>query len=109
MDARKKKRLIAAGWRVGSPAEFLGLTQVEAALVEVRLAIGRLIRSARTRSGLTQAQVAARLASSQSRVAKLEAGNVDVSLDLLVLAAFAAGASRAELASAFRRSRKGAA
>ena len=109
MEARKKKRLTASGWRVGTPAQFLSLNRVEEALVEVRLALGGLVRAARSRARLTQTELALRLASSQSRVAKLEAGNSDVSLDLLVLAVLAAGASRAELASAFRRSRKGVA
>lgn len=103
MDARKKRRLTATGWRVGTPAEFLGLSPVEAALVEVRIALGRLVRAVRSRASLTQAALAERLESSQSRVAKLEAGDPAVSLDLLVRAALAAGASRAEVGSAFRR------
>lgn len=102
MDARKKRRLTAAGWRVGTTAEFLRLSPVEAALVEVKVAVGRLVRAVRSRASLTQAQLADRLESSQSRVAKLEAGSPDVSLDLLVSAALVAGASRAELGSAFR-------
>ncbi len=104
MDARKRRRLAAAGWLAGSTSEFLGLNQVEAALVEVRVALGRFVRAVRTRANLTQTQLADRLQSSQSRMAKLEAGNPDVSLDLLVSAALAAGASSAELGSAFRSS-----
>ena len=106
MDARKKRRLAAAGWRVGTTTDFLVLSQVEAALVEVRVALGRFVRAVRSRANLTQTQLADRLESSQSRVAKLEAGNPDVSLDLLVSAALVAGASRAELGSAFRASRR---
>ena len=102
MEARKRKRLTAAGWRVGSATEFLRLSQVEAALVEVRVALGGFVRAVRSRANLTQAELAERLESSQSRVAKLEAGSPDVSLDLLVSAALVAGASRAELGSAFR-------
>jgi hypothetical protein len=37
MRAEKKRRLEAAGWRVGSAEEFLGLTAEEATLVELRL------------------------------------------------------------------------
>ena len=40
MDATKRKRLEAAGWRVGTVQEFLGLSAVEAELVEMRVALG---------------------------------------------------------------------
>lgn len=109
MDTKRRKRLESAGWRVGTPAEFLGLRRGEATLVEMKLALGRLVRAVRSRARLTQGDLAALLESSQSRVAKLEAGNPDVSLDLLVRAALAAGASRAELAAAFRGARRGVA
>jgi hypothetical protein len=39
--------------------------------------------------------------SSQSRIAKIEAGDSSVSLDLIVRALIAAGASRREVAQAF--------
>ena len=100
MDARKRRRIEAAGWRVGSAAEFLGLTEAEAELIEMRAALARHVRAWRVRARLTQQALAHRLESSQSRVAKLEAGDPSVSLDLLVLAAFAAGANRLEVAKA---------
>jgi DNA-binding XRE family transcriptional regulator len=103
METRKRRRLSANGWRAGTPADFLGLSPIEAALVEVRVALGHLVRAVRSRGRLTQGQLAERLESSQSRVAKLEAGDPQVSLDLLVRAALAAGASRGELGTAFRR------
>ena len=100
MDARKRRRIRAAGWRIGSTAEFLGLTQAEADLIEMRVALAMKVRSWRVRARLTQQALAHRLESSQSRVAKLEGGDPSVSLDLLVLAALAAGASRLEVAKA---------
>ena len=47
---------------------------------------------------LTQEQVARLLKSSQSRVAKMEAGDPSVSLDLLVRSLLALGASKKHLA-----------
>ena len=38
MDEAKQKRLEAAGYKVGTVAEFLGLTQAESELIEIKLA-----------------------------------------------------------------------
>lgn len=103
MDAKKRKRLEAAGFAVGSAAEFLDLSPAEAALVDMRLALSAALRERRTAAGLTQAALARRVGSSQSRVAKMEAGDPSVSLDLLVRALLAAGASRREVGQAVAR------
>ena len=100
MDAAKKRRLKEAGWRSGSVAEFLELTPEESALIEIKVRLTELIKRARTRRHLSQTALAERLGSSQSRVAKIEAGDPSVSLDLLVRASFASGATRKELARA---------
>ena len=100
MDSGKRRRIQAAGWRVGSAAEFLGLTEAEAELIGMRVSLAMKVRIWRLRAHLTQQALAHRIESSQSRVAKLEAGDPGVSLDLLVLAALAAGASRLEVAKA---------
>ena len=100
MEKAKRKRLENSGWRVGSAAEFLELTPVEAELVEMKLALSSRLRKARERRHLTQNDLAERMGSSQSRVAKMEAGDPSVSLDLLVHGLLAAGASRREIASA---------
>ena len=98
MDTKKKKRLEASGWRVGSATDFLELDDAEAALVEMKLALSDFVRHMRAKARLTQSTLAQLLNSSQSRVAKLEAGDPSVSIDLLIRAAFAAGASRAQVA-----------
>ena len=100
LDSRKRKRLEAAGFAVGSAAEFLDLSPEEATLVEMKLTLGASLRRWRLRAGITQEALARRLRSSQSRVAKLEAGDPSVSLDLLVRASIAAGASQREVARA---------
>jgi ribosome-binding protein aMBF1 (putative translation factor) len=92
MNKTKRTRLEARGWRVGSAKEFLGLSPEEAALVETRLALSQALRSRRLAHGLTQGELARRLKSSQSRVAKMEAGDKTVSVDLLVRALFSLGA-----------------
>ena len=103
MDAKKRKRLEAAGWAVGDAADFLRLSPEEATLVEMRLALSRSLRERRLEAGLTQTAVAKQLGSSRSRVAKLEAGDASVSLELLIRALLAVGASRRDVANALAR------
>ena len=100
MDAGKKRRLKEAGWRAGSVAEFLELTPEDSALIEIKLRLAELAKKARARRHLSQTDLAQRLGSSQSRVAKIEAGDPSVSLDLLVRASLASGATRKEVARA---------
>ena len=97
MREEKRRRREARGWKVGTAREFLRLTAEEAAYVElkVRLAIG--LQEWRRRRVLTQAELAKRLQSSQSRIAKMEAGDPSVSLDLLIRSLPTLGASRREL------------
>lgn len=97
MTAGKLKRLRTAGWRAGSARDFLGLSDQETALVELKLALVTAVREARHKHGLSQTDLAQRMRSSQSRVAKIETGDQSVSLDLIVRALFAAGATRREL------------
>jgi ribosome-binding protein aMBF1 (putative translation factor) len=103
MEKVKKDRLAAAGWHSGNAAEFLELSTEEAAFVELKLALADYLREVRARNGWTQAQVARRLGSSQSRVAKMEAADASVSLDLLVKALLTLGASRSEVGSVIAR------
>lgn len=69
----------------------------------MRLALSRTLRERRRAAGLTQTALAQQLGSSQSRVAKLEAGDASVSLELLIRALLAVGASRREVANALAR------
>lgn len=101
MKSSKMKRLRAAGWKAGSAAGFLRLSEAEAALVELKLALVAAVRATRQKRGVSQIDLAQRLGSSQSRVAKIEAGDGSVSLDLIVRALLAAGASRKDIYKAF--------
>jgi ribosome-binding protein aMBF1 (putative translation factor) len=97
MKLEKKQRLEVAGFKVGSADEFLGLTPQESAMVSLRLSLAEEVRRRRRRLHYSQAELARRIGSSQSRIAKLEAAESDVSLDLLVKALFATGAKRRDL------------
>lgn len=108
MKQSKRKKLEAAGWAVGSAQEFLGLSDADAALIELKLTLSRTLRDRRQRRGVSQVELAKRLQSSQSRVAKMEAGDPTVSMDLLVSSLLVLGASEADLAKAIRgEGRKG--
>lgn len=109
MDQAKRRRLESAGWRIGSAKEFLRLTPPEAQIVEMKLALSEALRRRRQRKHITQARLAELLRSSQSRVAKLEAGAPGVSLDLLCRALLATGATAADIARALRPRRRSAA
>jgi hypothetical protein len=102
MKKSKREKLKAAGWAVGSVQEFLGLSDADAALIEMKLSLSRSLRDRRQRRGLSQVELATYLRSSQSRVAKMEAGDPSVSMDLLVNALLVLGISSADLARAIR-------
>jgi len=103
VNRKKKARLEAAGWKVATAAEFLGLTPEEEALVETRLALTRRVRQVREEQGLTQAQVAKLVGSSQSRIAKMEATDRTVSLDMMIRTLFRLGQTPKQVGRAMAR------
>ena len=92
MDRDRWKQLQQRGWTEGSPADFLGLAPEEAAYVEIRLQLAGLARNLRKAAG-----------SSQSRVAKLEAADPSVSLDLMVRSILSLGGGKEEIAESMGR------
>ena len=97
MDKRKKAQLQKKGWKVGTVAEFLDLSAEESAYIEMKLALSEKLKERRVRKKITQAQLAKAIESSQSRVAKMEAGDPTVSIDLLMKSLLALGVSKKEL------------
>lgn len=97
MDKAKRLALERAGFRIGDAEDFLELTDEERRLVELRVRLIKTVRRLRERRRITQHQLAAILKSSQSRIAKIEAGAADVSLDLLFRGLFALGGGLADL------------
>jgi DNA-binding XRE family transcriptional regulator len=98
-----REKLEGAGWRVGSAEDFLGLSEEEAAFVEMKLALADSVRRRRQARRLTQTQLAKLVGSSQSRIAKMEVGDPSVSIDLLMKTLLTMGASRTELARVISR------
>ena len=98
MRSAKKKQLEAKGWKIGTVAGLLQLSPEESAYVEMKLALSKNLHERRKDKSLTQNQLARLLKSSQSRVAKMEAGDPSVSLDLLVRSLLILGESRRGLA-----------
>jgi transcriptional regulator with XRE-family HTH domain len=81
----------------------MDLSPEEAAFVETKLALSRCVRSRRTAQHISQLALAKRLKSSQSRIAKLEAADATVSIDLLLRALFALGAKPKDVATAIQK------
>ena len=103
MIAMECEALEAAGYTVVTDVhDWLGLSGAESDFINIKLDLRHLVRfageRAGERAGLSQAQAARRLKSSQSRVSKMEGGDPSVSLDLLVSAALTPGATRQEVA-----------
>jgi len=98
MRKAKKTRLESNGWTVGSAGDFLDLSPEESAYIDMKIELADNLRKRRVRRKLTQIQLAKLVKSSQSRVAKMEAGDPTVSIDLLVRSLLALGASKRDLA-----------
>ncbi|QSJ16694.1 helix-turn-helix transcriptional regulator [Nostoc sp. UHCC 0702] len=104
MDKVKRQRLEAAGWRVGDAADFLELSHEEVAFIEMKLSLSRYLKELRLKNKLSQATLAKKINSSQSRVAKMETGDPSVSLDLMVRTILAMGGTREDVAIAISSS-----
>jgi len=92
MDKAKRKRLESAGWKFGTVKDFLDLSSEESAYIELKLKLAKNLQKRRIEKKLTQIEVARMLKSSQSRVAKMEAGDPTVSVDLLIRSLLTLGA-----------------
>jgi predicted XRE-type DNA-binding protein len=100
MDSKSKEKLEAAGWVVGDAEEFLGLSEAESEFIKMKLALARNLKDRRLARRLNQTQVAKIVGSSQSRVAKMEAADPTVSVDLLIRSFLKLGATRTDVAEA---------
>jgi DNA-binding XRE family transcriptional regulator len=107
MNAVKRKKLEAAGFRVGDAEDFLDLKPDERELVDLRLSLSRLVRLRREKLKLTQQQLAIKIKSSQSRIAKLESGAGGVSLDLMIRGLLAVGGKLAVVVVKHKKTKPG--
>jgi DNA-binding XRE family transcriptional regulator len=96
MDEEKKKRLEEKGWKVGTVSDFLGLTKEEITLIEIKLALSSNLKK-RQQKLMTQKELAEKINTSQSRIAKAENGDASVSIELLIRAMLATGATPQEI------------
>ena len=103
MRSDKKARLERAGWLVSDAARFPKVSAQEQCFVELKLALASGVRQLRERRGLTQAALAKQLGSSQSRVAKMEAADTSVSLDLMMRSLLSIGATPTEIAKLIKK------
>ena len=100
MNTAKRQRLEAVGWKVTKAKEFLNLDDADMEYIETKLALTKALREQRRKHHLTQVALADQMKSSQSRIAKIEAGDPTVSVDLILRGLFAMGVKRRELAKA---------
>jgi predicted XRE-type DNA-binding protein len=101
MEKNKRDKLTAAGWVVSTPKEFLRLSGEDAAFIEVKVALASALRACRLEQHLSQVEAAKHLHSSQSRVAKMEAADPSVTLDLMLRSFLRLGGSRKGMAAVF--------
>ena len=88
------------GWVEGSVKDFLDLSEADVEYIELRRTLSRLLKNKRQKLHLTQVAAAARLQTSQSRLAKMEKADATVSADLLLQSLFRLGLKRKDLAGA---------
>lgn len=101
MKSNSLERLQTRGWKAGNADDFLQLSAEESKLVNLKVSLIGAVKKTRIRNKLSQIELAQRMQSSQSRVAKLEAGDPSVSLDLIVRALIAGGATKRDIRAAF--------
>ncbi|MDH3973027.1 MAG: helix-turn-helix domain-containing protein [Deltaproteobacteria bacterium] len=94
MKSAKKKKLEKPGWSSGDASDLLGLSPEEMAIIEMKIALAKKFQELRKSKKMTQVQVAKLLHTSQSKVAKMEAGDPSVSLELLIKGLITLGSTR---------------
>jgi DNA-binding XRE family transcriptional regulator len=100
MEPTKSQKLEAAGWKVSTVADFLDLSPEDMEMIEMRLSLSKLLKQFRKQQELSQQKLAENINSSQSRVAKMEASDPTVSIDLLIKSLLSLGATREDIATA---------
>jgi DNA-binding XRE family transcriptional regulator len=98
MELIKRQRLEADGWKIGTSDDFLQLSPKEVEIIEIRLSLSKSLKQLRKDKELSQQELARDISSSQSRVAKMEAGDPSVSIDLLIRSLLSLGADRKDIA-----------
>ena len=103
MDRKTKKKLEKGGWSVGDVQEFLNLSEEEMKLIDLRIRLGKFLKKQREKCGYTQTQLAKEINSSQSRIAKMENGSSNITIDSLLISLFYLKTPTKEICNTFIR------
>ena len=98
MNAEKMKRIKAAGYKVTTADEWLGLTPEESQLVDIRLALAEQLEEVRKEKGISQAQLAAKMGAKQSGIARMVNRPETSSMDNLLKGLIALGVPISKIA-----------
>ena len=91
MTEEKKKLLEANGMKVVDSADWLGLSREESQLVDMRVALAEELERVRKAKGLTQTELARRIGTKQSAVARMIGKPESSTIDNLMKSLMALG------------------
>lgn len=97
MKKVKREPLERMGYRITDTQKFLALSDGEMAVIDLKISLIQKLKDVRKAAGITQKQLAKMMKSSQSRIAMLESGSSDASLELICKALFVLGVSSKEI------------
>ena len=98
MDAKKRKQLEDAGYKITDSAEWLGLTPQEQAIVNMRVNFALEIERVRKASNITQQELAEKIGTRQSGVARMLNNPASATIDSLIKTLLALGTSPKRIA-----------
>lgn len=85
--------------------DSLVLVKTDARFLAIKRALAQSLRERRRRKRLSQAELARLIHTSQSRIARMEAADPTVTLDLLARSLLALGATRRDIAQAISQAK----
>ena len=92
----RARRKLPRGWKEGGVREFLDLSAEDMAIIEIKARLAREVRKRRKAKRLSQASLAERVSTTQSRIARIEAA--EASIEMLIRSLLALGESRSRIA-----------
>lgn len=95
----------ALGWREGTIGDFMGLSDAQAAMIEVKVLLAARLREKRVEVGLSQQQLAERLGTRQPAVARLESAS-RATVHALLRALLECGATLSDVAEVLREAER---
>lgn len=101
MNNQKLKKIKAAGYTVTHADEWLRLDAEEKALVSMRISLAKEVENLRKKRDITQTELAERLGTKQSGIARMERNPRNATLDSLVKALLELGSTPKKIAALF--------